>query len=435
MDEKVQKYFLDLTGLTKLWSTIKKTFADKQETTASISNINSSIGQINTDIQLINTDIENIEKHVNAITPQEVDYYYDAVELSKSVVVGTPIKVNKTETSIDDPTPSGYSAGIYIVVDSGVIEYISTSDGSSDGSGITELGERVQELEDTVVKSATLIDENGSSLGETFNVSQNVLLISHDDTFDINTESVKALTHRALAAKFKDLENVISGIPKFKISVVDELPNPENGDEISLSTIYLLRNTPSDSEASADNENLFTEYIYVELTKDNPETTDVDESKYGWEKLGEQTLVIDNLVTQNQLNSALTTALSEYSKTEDIKKWIQDSESQLRDEIGAVAEDLEVVKSDVEELKENIEGVTGNLENYLTKNEASSTYLTQTDAADTYLTKEDANNRGWVTEDEILNSIQSPTGKIGNAIAITDTQIEDMIAAANNANN
>ena len=429
MDEK-QKYFLDLTGLTKLWSKIKATFADKEETNASIGNINSSIGQINTDIQLINTEIENIENNVNAITPQEVDYYYDAVELSKSVVVGTTIKVNKTETSIDDPTPSGYSAGIYIVTAPGVIEYISTSDGSSDGSGITELGERVQELEDTVVKSATLIDENGSSLGETFNVSQNVLLISHDDTFDINTESVKALTHRALAAKFKDLENVISGIPKFKISVVDELPNPENGDEISLSTIYLLRNTPSDSEASADNENLFTEYIYVELTKDDPETTDVDESKYGWEKLGEQTLVIDNLVTQNQLNSALTTALSEYSKTEDIKKWIQDSESQLRDEIGAISEDLEVVKSDVEELKENIEGVTGNLENYLTKNEASSTYLTQTDAADTYLTKEDANNSGWVTEDEILTSIQ--TGKIGEAIAISDTQIDDMIAAANN---
>lgn len=419
MDEK-QKYFLDLTGLTKLWGKIKATFADKEETSASIGNINSSISQINTDIQLINTDIENIENHVNAITPQEVDYYYAAVELSKSVVVGTPIKVNKTETSADDPTPSGYSTGIYIVTASGVIEYISTSDGSADGSGITELGERVQELEDTVVKSATLIDENGAQLGCSFSVNDNVLLIAHDDTFDINSESVKALTHRAVAAKFKNIENALTQIPKFKIKVVDELPNSE----ISLSTIYLLRNTNT-----SDN-NLFTEYIYVEVTPDDPSTTDVDESHFAWEKLGEQTLVVEDIVTKDELSNTLSIALLDYAKTADVKELIQTANENLKVEILNAVEDTYATKDTVDKLAKDIENITDGLDDYLTKEEASITYLTQTDAADTYLTKEDANNSGWVTEDIILDSIQ--TGKIGNAIAISDTQIDDMIAAANN---
>lgn len=425
-----QKYFLDLTGLTKLWSKIKATFADKEQTESSIEAINTNIGQIGDDIQLINVELENINNNVNAITPQDVDYYEDAIELSYSVVVGTTIKVNKLETNANDPTPSGYSTGIYIVTAPGVIEYISTSDGSVDDSGITELGDRVKELEDTVVKSAALIDENGNMLNETFTVNDNVLLIAHDDSFDINTESVKSLTHRAIAAKFKDLENVISGIPKFKISVVDELPDPDKGDIISLSTIYLLRNTPSGSEAADNNENLFTEYIYVELTKDNPETTDVNESKYGWEKLGEQTLVIDNLVTQNQLSNALSSALSEYSKTADIEKLVSDTASNLRNEIYETVESTYATIESVDELRENIEGVTGNLDNYLTKNEASSIYVTQEYAEETYFTKDAANNSGWVTEADVLASIQ--TGNIGEAIMITEKQIDDMIAAANN---
>ena len=44
----------------------------------------------------------------------------------------------------------------------------------------------------------------------------------------------------------------------------------------------------------------------------------------------------------------------------------------------------------------------------------------------TYLTKIDAEQKGWVTESDILTSIQS--GNIGNAIVITEEQIENMIA-------
>ena len=298
----------------------------------------------------------------------------------------------------------------------GEIKYISTSDGNADASDITALGNRVETLENSVVKSAEIVDENGTQLGQSFSVADNVLLIAHDDTFDINSESVKALTHRAVAAKFRNIENTLTQIPKFKVAVVDELPT----DEISLSTIYLVRNS------DASDNNLFTEYIYVETVKDNPETTDVNESQYAWEKLGEQTLVIEDIVTQNQLNNAINTALAEYSKTADIQDMISEANSNLKIDILKTVEETYATIDSVEELAKDIEAVTGDLSKYLTKDDAAVTYMTQYDAANTYLTKVDADNKGWLTEDDVLTCIQS--GNIGNAIVITEEQIENMIA-------
>lgn len=411
-----QKYFLDLVGLTKLWSKIKASFADKEQTQASIDTINGNIQTLDERIQIVDNDVNNLETTVLTIAPREVNYYYEAIEASKELAVGTPINVRLPETSAEDPTPSGYSTGIYMVVASGVIKYISTSDGDADASDITALGERVTSLEDTVVKSAEIIDEKGTQLGQSFSVTDNVLLIAHDDTFDINSESVKALTHRAVAAKFRNIENTLTQIPKFKVAVVDELPT----DEISLSTIYLVRNTNT-----SDN-NLFTEYIYVETVKDNPETTDVDESRYAWEKLGEQTLVIEDIVTQNQLNNAINTALSEYSKTADIRSMISEANENLKIDVLKTVEETYATIETVEELAKDIESVTGDLSKYLTKDDAAITYLTQNDAANIYLSKTEAEQKGWLTEDDVLTSIQS--GNIGNAIVITEEQIENMIA-------
>ena len=411
-----QKYFLDLVGLTKLWNKIKASFADKEQTQASIDSINGNIQSLDERIQIVDNDVNNLETTVLTIAPREVNYYSEAIEASKELAVGTPINVRLPETSADDPTPSGYSTGIYMVVASGVIKYISTSDGDADASDITALGNRVTSLEDTVVKSAEIIDEKGTQLGQSFSVTDNVLLIAHDDTFDINSESVKALTHRAVAAKFRNIENSLTQIPKFKVAVVDELPT----DEISLSTIYLVRNT------TVSDNNLFTEYIYVETVKDNPETTDVDESRYAWEKLGEQTLVIEDIVTQNQLNNAINTALSEYSKTADIRDMISEANENLKIDVLKTVEETYATIETVEELAKDIESVTGDLSKYLTKDDAAITYLTQNDAANTYLSKTEAEQKGWLTEDDVLTSIQS--GNIGNAIVITEEQIENMIA-------
>ena len=107
-----QKYFLDLVGLTKLWGKIKASFADKEQTQASIDNINSSITDLDGRIDVIDNDVNNLETSVLTIAPREVNYYSEAVEASKELAVGTTINVKYPDTSAEDPTPSGYSTGI-----------------------------------------------------------------------------------------------------------------------------------------------------------------------------------------------------------------------------------------------------------------------------------------------------------------------------------
>lgn len=403
-----QKYFLDLGGLTSLWNKIKTSFADKEQTESSIGNINIELGSLDTRISAVDNDVNNLEIAVLTFSPKEVDYYKDAVEASKSLAVGTMINVRSEQTSADDETPSGYSKGIYIVAGPGEILYVSTSDGDSDGSSITALGERVTSLEETTVKTAQLIDENGTTLGQSFSVVDNVLLIAHDNTFDINSNSVRALTHKAVAAKFKDIENTLTKIPKFKISVVEELPK----DGISLSTIYLLKNS------DVTDSNLFTEYIYVEQENDG-------KLEYAWEKLGEQTLIVDNIVTNDKLNEVLSNALSIYAKKTDVQELVNQATENLRSDILSEVESTYATIESVENISKEIEDINGALDGFLTKNDAELNYLSKNEASDIYLSKNEASEKGWMTEAEIITSIQ--LGNIGEAILITEEQIENIV--------
>lgn len=411
-----QKYFLDLGGLTTLWGKIKSSFADKATTETAIGEINVSLGELDTKITAVDNDVVNLETTVLTFAPRDINYYGEAVETSKSLAPGTLINVKFAETSAEDETPSGYATGIYVVTGPGEIQYLSTSDGSADADDITAITERVESLEETVVKSAQIIDENGNHLNQSYDVVDNVLLVAHDDTFDIDTNSVRALTHRAVAAKFKSIENSLTQIPKFKISVVDELPTSG----ISLSTIYLLRNTQTTSN------NLFTEYIYVETVKDDPNTPE-NESKYAWEKLGEQTLVVDDIVTTSKLNEVLNAALFDYAKKTDVQDLLKEATDNLKSDLFDEISETYATKSEVEELAKDIEGIGTTLGDYLTKEDAAGTYLRQDKAEELYFTKNAAETSGWMTEPEIILSIQ--TGEIGNAIAISNEQIENMTAS------
>lgn len=400
-----QKYFLDLSGLTTLWNKIKATFADKDKTEKDIAAINTNVGTLSTRLDGVDNDVTSLETTVLTIAPREVDYYSQAVETSKTLAVGTIINVKTNKTSEEDETPSGFSAGLYVVTGKGQIEYISTSDGDADGSSLTALAEKVQELDGEVVKSATIVDATGKQLGTNYDVSNNVLLVAHDDGFELNSDSVRALTHRAVAAKFRELENTISGIPKFKILVVDELPT----EGISTSTIYLVRN-----KTNVTDKNLFTEYIYI----------DNGGKEGSWEKLGEQTLDVGDIVTNSQLNNAISTALASYAKKTDVDTAIATAKNELKTDILSVVEETYATKEDVENISKDLEDVTTSLDSYLTKNEASTTYLSKDDAAKDYLSKNEATNKGWMTEAEIITSIQ--LGEIGKAIAITSEQIDDV---------
>lgn len=332
-----KKFFLDLEGLGTLWSKIKSNFAGKSETETALSNVNTNISNVQ-------KDLESILNMVLAVSPKEVNTYSDAVLAAPDVVPGIAIKVNTAETVNDIVKP----AGIYLVenVDPVSLVFVGNADSNISTEELAGIISRIAVLEANAVKYATITDANGTQLG-TYNVTDNTLVIVHDDAVDVNSESIHALTHRAVAAKFRDMLDMISVIPRFKISVVDSLPTTA----WSLSTIYLVKNS------SEQTNNLYTEYIYVE--------------NQGWEKLGEQTITLDDYVTKDVLNSTVNEALKDYAKN-----------------------------TDIETLKNEILGIV----------------------ADIYATKEEISE--FMTETDIINSITD--GNIGNEIAITEDQINDL---------
>ena len=409
-----QKFFLDLSGLTTLWNKIKSTFADKAATEASITNIGTEIAGVKTSITGLGNEIDGLENTVLTFAPKEADNYTKAIAMAGSLSVGTVIDVKNAEKiENEDGTSTTYGSGLYIVESTNPvsIKFLSTSTGSDSDSGIDGLNVRVENLEKDVIKSAVITD--GTNQIGTYGVANNVLLVAHDDTFDINSSSVRALTHRALAAKFKTLETLISGIPKFKVAVVENLPTTG----ISLSTIYLVKNTVTSTD------NLYTEYIYVETTPDDPDT-EASEAVYKWEKLGEQSLEVSNFVTQAQLSEAITVALKAYMTSEDIKTYVQEQLTNAKNDVLSTVEKTYAKQSVVTEISGKVDTIEGKLDTYLLKDEAATTYLTKTDASKTYLSQIDAESKGWMTEGQIITSIKE--GNIGTAIAITDTQIENI---------
>ena len=407
-DTNTQKFFLDLGGLTTLWNKIKSSFADKAATETSFTNVNKDIKDVKTSISGVGTEIDGLETTILSYAPKTATNYSQALGFASSLVPGTMIDVADPETiENDNGEKITYGSGLYVVVssDPAEIKFLSTSTGSDTDSGIDGLNIRVEALENDVIKSAVITD--GSKQIGSYGVANNALLIAHDDVFDINTDSVKALTHRAIAAKFQTLEAVISGIPKFKVEVITNGELPTEG--ISSSTIYLVKNTVTSSS------NLYTEYIYVEKAQ----------GEWAWEKLGEQSLEVSNFVTQTQLSDAISAALRNYMTSTDIQTYVQGQIETAQNTILTTVSTTYAKKSDVETISGKVDTIEGKLDTYLLKDEASTTYLKKTDASTTYLSKTEAESKGWMTEGQILTSIQS--GNIGNAIAITDAQIENIV--------
>lgn len=120
------------------------------------------------------------------------------------------------------------------------------------------------------------------------------------------TDLVYYYTKTQVDGKVSDLESKISAIPKFAISVVDDLPTSG----ISATTIYLKKTSTTETG------NLYTEYIYV---------------NNAWESLGTQTLDLSNyatktyvdtkiagVITEAQVNTLISNALASYVKSSEL---------------------------------------------------------------------------------------------------------------------
>ena len=343
-----KKYFLDLAGLGTLWEKIKANFANKKDTDDALKSINASLSALD-------GDLETALNSVLSISPKEVSKYSNAEAIANSIAPGVVIKVNNAET-IDGVTKP---AGIYIVEsrNPAKLVYVGSADASVGDIDIEALLNRISAIESTAIKKAIVTD--GTNQLSNLTVASNTLVIVRDDKLVVDSDSINALTHRAVAAKFKQIEGLITTIPKFKIAVVDELPVSD----ISSTTIYLVKNNEPTSS------NIYTEYIYIEEASNS----------WVWEKLGEQTLDLSDAVSVSQVISIVNDAIKDLASV----TYVNNSIAQAKQEI----------KNDISETLKN-------------------EYITKLEAPD-------------LIESVVLTSIQ--TGEIGDAIAITNEQIESVI--------
>ena len=360
MADNSKKYFLDLGGLNTLWEKIKGTFAEKSDVAA----IEGDVSNLSNTVQSLGQEIDSLSEIVVGIAPKKEGTYSEALAKIDSLPEGVIIKIMTAE-EVDGVT---YASGLYIVDSDAngnkILKYIGTSSGSGDSGDLANLTTRVDDLESIVITGANIVAGESTTQCIT---NENTLIIQYDDVFVPNSDSMNALTHAAIAKKFGELELTISGIPKFKIEVVDELPT----NNISLSTIYLKK-------SSEEENNLYSEYIYIQNS--------------GWEKLGEQSINISDFVTNETLSNMLTA----YAKTADVTKAISTAVSEHNAQIEA---------------------------KYATKEELNSAVS----SLDNRLTVIEGLSGDWTTEAEILKSIQSnEEGSIGHTIAIPIIDIEQL---------
>ena len=399
-----QKFFLDLGGLRTLWGKITSTFATKSDVDTKVEAINNSIGEVASNLEVLSTDIDaridGVDETIAAMAPREYDYYNTAVAGSVSLSPGTILKI-KNDTTIEEDNAT-YRAGLYIVVSAGVIERVSTASGSGAGENIEDIAELVNELNSKAITNVVISDENNNPLNSV-EKSGNDLIIKVDNTFNVNTDSVNALTHRAIAAMYGDLVGLISNVPKFKVEVVEELPDLAG--EVSLTTIYLKKNVGDNTEY-----NLYTEFICVERVVEGVKT-------HVWEKLGEQTLNIDNLASKSDVEGMIAIAMQNVALKSDVETAVNTAKAEILDTVA----DTYVSKTDADKYVDN-DSLAASLSNYYTKSDADNTFLTSVQADAVYAKTTDLVD--FVTEAEILASIS--TGLIGEAIKITDDQINSL---------
>lgn len=355
-----------------------------------------------------------------------VNTYEEALPLATEDAIGQIIYV-KTETQYPAGEGETYSAGPYIVTGEGTLAKIGTTTSSGDlSSDVADLKGRVGTLETkTTTLEEKVTDAEGdidtlqsdmtsvkgrldTAEGKVTALEGKVTTIESEDggyknkiesisvagqdiapvgkkvsiTFEDNIEEDSVVENapktKAVAAKLKELKQQITAIPKFNIQVAEAMPETgvPNVPEPSATTVYLV------TAAEGDENNLYTEWIYVEDK---------------WEKLGVQKV-----------------DLSEYAKTSEVDQKITTAKEELQGKIDAVdakfanytdTTTLErdfAKKTEVEEAKTEAKGYT-DTQIAAAKVEISSEIDTDVEAMATTLREELATEA--LTEEEITAAI------------------------------
>lgn len=417
-----KKSFLDWGGLKTLWAKIISTFASKSELNEEIYKVNSDILELGNEVVQLgydtNTKISGIEDLIETFMPREFENYTEAVAASSLLSPGTVIKILNDSQKYDvdgnpeldsNGEPILYRQGLYMIFNNkhGILVKISTTTGSGEDVTLDDLNNVVKELDakldnisENSITAGYVLDENGNVLYQV-EKEGNSLIFKVDNEFVVNSESLHALTHKAAAIMYGNLINHISSIPKFKISIVDELPNFET-DEISLSTIYLLKNNNETSN------NMYAEYICIEAVDKN-----TNKRTLSWEKLGEQSLVIDDYATKEYVMQLLSETLQSFVSKNELEEF--------KTEVLTYIQSTYVTKEEIKDFI-NEDELSKTLENYYNKTEADEKFITYEIADEHFATKDDISE--FLTEDEIIGSILY--GNIGESIRITDEDINEL---------
>jgi hypothetical protein len=277
---------------------------------------------------------------------EAVNTYADAIALATSDNIGQLIYVKTTTYKKGDGytategeadkneagEPIEFTAGPYVVTGAGSVAKLGTTSASGDIAGDVEtLKGDVATLKDESVKgiiidgsvqafgedknvtldlgayakNADLVDplskldgiEEGAQVniiesvkvaGSTLEVTDKGVSIVFDASYDASTSSENAIQHKVIAAVIEDLRGKISEIPKFRIEVVEELP--ETGE---LAVVYLKKQTGEETK------NLYEEYVWTGSV---------------FELLGRQELDLTDYITSGEL----ATELEPYAKTADV---------------------------------------------------------------------------------------------------------------------
>ena len=402
MSDTNKRFFLDWEGLQHLWNTkIVPTFATKSDTDQKIGEVKGSIGTLSTDYNTFKENTVNsiggINSTIASLSPKESEKYSDAINSVKNHELAPGIIINiLNDESIENPdgSVSIYKAGLYVVTSSENIEKISTASGAGAGSNVEELAASLEALSAEVVSKAVISVPGQNPI----NVSKqgNTLAFTYDNEIVLNSESLNAVTHKAVSVMYGNLKSEISLLPKFKIEVVEQLPT----ENIFLDRIYLVpNNDPTDK-------NLYAEYIYIS----NGDT-------HIWEKLGEQTLDISGFCTVSEVTNLINNAIKNNVTTESLATELNKSKAEILTEVSTNY----VSKTEAENFV-NSNDLAVTLNNYYTKTESDGKYLTPSKGNELYVTPNDI--KDFVTENDILLSIQ--TGTIGDEIAITTDQITSL---------
>ncbi len=161
-------------------------------------------------------------------------------------------------------------------------------DGESIGGGTGLTDEQAAAIEANTAarhlhENKDVLDLLGVNIAKTRLTFDGSVLATNTDVAN-NYAEINGKLYNNYYTKTK-INEMISAIPKFSISPVDELPTKD----ISETTVYLLKE-------GADNSNLYTEYIYV---------------NGGWEPLGTQTVDLTGYETTSDVEEKLNALKNE----------------------------------------------------------------------------------------------------------------------------